>query len=246
MARVSSAFETKAPSKRAQSLLRTLEDVTPRGRSFRYSQEEFLADVFGPGTVPQSKPPKRPPSKAWNAPPLSDLALAKVAERSDRADESAKDKALRLKQQQQAGESLTEEQQLKAYELKAAGLLMAVKAARAEQQLSKRSGGEQQLRQIGLGPPHRPTLHDRDMACAEQRATIAALKRDKSSTQEAVDGAVAELFGRKAGLKAALEKALAAAQASGDTVLAATLQERPPPPHLLPSYPSQVPYDCTC
>ena len=70
------------------------------------------------------------------------------------------------------------------------------------------------------------TLHDRDMACAEQGAAVAALKKDKSATQAAVDGAVAELLRRKADLKAALEEALAAAQASGDTAHAATLQEK--------------------
>eukprot|EP00964_Phaeocystis_antarctica_P140885 scaffold105792_cov61-Phaeocystis_antarctica.AAC.2 len=71
-----------------------------------------------------------------------------------------------------------------------------------------------------------PTLHDHDMACAEQGAAVAALKKDKSASQAAIDGAVAELLRRKADLKAALEEALAAAQASGDTAQAATLQEK--------------------
>jgi hypothetical protein len=71
-----------------------------------------------------------------------------------------------------------------------------------------------------------PTLHDHDMAVAEQGAAVAALKKDKSASQEAIDGAVAELLRRKADLKAALEEALAAAQASGDTAQEATLQEK--------------------
>ena len=70
------------------------------------------------------------------------------------------------------------------------------------------------------------TLHDHDMAVAEQGAAVAALKKDKSASQEAIDGAVAELLRRKADLKAALEEALAAAQASGDIAQAATLQEK--------------------
>ena len=52
-----------------------------------------------------------------------------------------------------------------------------------------------------------PTLHDHDMAVAEQGAAVAALKKDKSASQEAIDGAVAELLRRKADLKAALEEA---------------------------------------
>ena len=71
-----------------------------------------------------------------------------------------------------------------------------------------------------------PTLHDHDMACAEQGAAVAALKKDKSASPVVIDGAVAELLRRKADLKAALEAALAAAQASGDTAQAATLQEK--------------------
>ena len=149
------ARPSSAPSKGGKSLLRTLEDTMPRGRPFRYSQEEFLADVFGPDAVPKSKSPTRAPQKAWNAPPLSDHELAKIAERSARVDASkAKVKQQLLEQQQQQqqqqppAKSLTEEEQLKAYELKAATLLKAVKQARVSE---KEQHTKQQLRRIGLG-----------------------------------------------------------------------------------------------
>ena len=181
------ARPASAPSKGGKSLLRTLEDTMPRGRPFRYSQEEFLADVFGPEAVPKSKSPTRGPPKVWNAPPLSDRALAKAAEKSARVDASAKAKALQQKQQQRQppAESLTEEQQLKAYELKAATLLKAVKSARVGE---KEQHTKQQLRRIGLGPfaasnEAKANLAKADLAAAataapppkQKRRTVAAL-----------------------------------------------------------------------
>ena len=159
------ARPTSAPSKGGKSLLRTLEDTRPHGRPFRYSKEEFLADIFGPEAVPKSKSPTCGPAKAWNAPPLTDRALAKAAEKSARVDANAKTKALQQQQQQQQrqppAELLTEEQQLKAYELKAATLLKAVKSARVGE---KEQHTKQQLRRIGLGP------------CAESNQAKANLK----------------------------------------------------------------------
>ena len=162
-----------APSKGGKSLLRVLEETMPRDRPFQYSKEEFLADVFGPEAVPKSKSPTRAPSKAWNAPPLSDAALAKAAEKSARVDASAKAKALQQQQQQQRqppAEALTEEQQLKAYERKAATLLKAVKSARA----SQRGSTPQQLRRIGLGPFAESNLAKANLAKAELAAAAKA------------------------------------------------------------------------
>ena len=163
----------------------------PRGRPFQYSQEEFLADVFGPDAVPKSKSPTCAPRKAWNAPPLSDHELAKIAERSARVDASkakVKQQLQQLQQQQQRqppAESLTEEQQLKAYELKAATLLKAVKSARVGE---KEQHTKQQLRRIGLGPfaasnEAKANLAKADLAAAataapppkQKRRTVAAL-----------------------------------------------------------------------
>ena len=163
-----------APSKGGKSLLRVLEETMPRDRPFQYSKEEFLADVFGPEAVPKSKSPTRAPSKAWNAPPLSDAALAKAAEKSARVDASAKAKALQQQQQQQQrqppAEPLTEEQQLKAYERKAATLLKAVKSARA----SQKGSTPQQLRRIGLGPFAESNLAKANLAKAELAAAAKA------------------------------------------------------------------------
>eukprot|EP00964_Phaeocystis_antarctica_P098302 scaffold64336_cov58-Phaeocystis_antarctica.AAC.3 len=162
-----------APSKGGKSLLRVLEETMPRDRPFQYSKEEFLADVFGPEAVPKSKSPTRAPSKAWNAPPLSDAALAKAAEKSARVDASAKAKALQQQQQQQRqppAEALTEEQQLKAYERKAATLLKAVKSARA----SQKGSTPQQLRRIGLGPFAESNLAKANLAKAELAAAAKA------------------------------------------------------------------------
>jgi hypothetical protein len=168
------ARPTSAPSKGGKSLLRTLEDTRPHGRPFRYSKEEFLADIFGPEAVPKSKSPTCGPAKAWNAPPLTDRALAKAAEKSARVDANAKTKALQQQQQQQQrqppAELLTEEQQLKAYELKAATLLKAVKSARVGE---KEQHTKQQLRRIGLGP------------CAESNQAKANLKADPATTATA-------------------------------------------------------------
>ena len=80
-------------------MLRTLEDTMPRGRPFRYSQEEFLADVFGPDAVPKSKSPTRAPQKAWNAPPLSDQQERALGERGARRDAIAAETRLQMREE---------------------------------------------------------------------------------------------------------------------------------------------------
>lgn len=199
----SSAFETKAPSRRAESLVQALEDATPRGRSFRYTQDEFLADVFGSDSVPRSKPTLRAPPKAWGAPSTGATAMAGHA-----ASAKSEDKAPQL---QQPAESPTEElQQLKAYAAKLVPELVA-------QQLSKQARGgrqtKQQLCRIGLGPPRsanlaeataeppppRPKQQRRAVAVVVPAGVDATLDIERKAISRAT--AAAEL--RKKGLKTA-------------------------------------------
>ena len=134
--KLSSHFETKPPSKRAQSLRRALDGSTPRGRPFQYSQEEFLADVFGPTAVPKKPTPKEDTTAAAPKSPSKAAGAAKAEKKPAPEVE------------------LTEEEKEEQAKMKkfAEDLVPQLISQQLQRQAQSERQAKRELRQMGLGP----------------------------------------------------------------------------------------------